>query len=243
MKDVGTSELLEGKRVLLTGAGGAIGGGIRRALQAHGAEVIGLDVKGGDGIRTGDASDPVAVAQAFEVVKPTDVVHAAGSLIVGRIADITPGAFDHAIRTNLMSAFVVGREASRQLGAGGTLTFIASQAGYHAGALWGAYCAVKAGVMRLSESLSQELGERNVRVNCVCPGNVASPMMEAAIAEKAARIGTSRDAVRGAYLAGIPLGRFAETDEIGAACVYLMSPLASYVSGIALTVDGGEVSW
>lgn len=243
MKDVGKSDLLKGKRVLLTGAGGAIGGGIRRALQAHGAEVVGFDVKGEDGIRKGDASDPAAAADAFAAIGPTDVVHAAGTLIVGRIADITPAAFDQAIRTNLMSAFVIGAEAARRLQPGGSLTLVASQAGYHAGALWGPYCAVKAGVMRLSEALAKELGEKNVRVNCVCPGNVASPMMEAAISEKAARKGTSRDAVRTGYLAGIPLGRFAEPDEIGAACVYLMSPLASYVSGIALTVDGGEVSW
>lgn len=240
---MGKSELLEGKRVLLTGAGGAIGGGIRRALLAHGAQVMGFDVKAGDGIRVGDASDPVAVAQAFEAIQPTDVVHAAGTLIVGRVAEVAPDTFSEAIRTNLLSAFVVGAEAARRLQSGGSLTIIASQSGYHAVAQWGPYCAVKAGVMRLSEALAHELGSRSVRVNCVCPGNVASPMMDRAIALSAKGAGLSSEQVRANYTSGIPLGRFAETDEIGAACVYLMSPLASYVSGIALTVDGGEVSW
>jgi NAD(P)-dependent dehydrogenase (short-subunit alcohol dehydrogenase family) len=243
MRGIGESELLKGKRVLLTGAGGAIGGGIRRALGAHGAEVIGFDVKGGDGIRAGDASDPAAVAAAFDASKPTDAVHAAGTLIVGAMADADLDAFQHAIQANLVSAFVVAREAARRLQTGGSLTLLASQAAYRGSALWGPYSAVKAGVMRLSESLAKEIGPKGIRVNCVCPGLVASPMLEAGMVLTAEGSGLTTGDVRANYTSGIPLGRFADPDEIGAACVYLMSPLASYISGIALPVDGGEVSW
>lgn len=243
MSTVPMTDLLKGKRVLLTGAGGTIGGGIRRALETHGAEVHGIDLQAREGVRVCDVADPSAFAAFYAEIAPTDVVHAAGTLIVGPVAETELDEFRRAVDSNLTSAFVVGREASRRLQSGGTLTFIASQAGYRSGALWGPYCAVKAGVMRLSEALAQELGPKGIRVNCVCPGNVASPMMEHAIALKAEGLGASLDRVRADYVASIPLGRFAEPEEIGAACAYLMSPLASYISGIALTADGGQVSW
>lgn len=243
MSETVATDLLKGKRVLLTGAGGAIGGGITRSLTRHGAEVHGVDLRGGDGIRECNVADPVAFARVYAETAPTDVVHAAGTLIVSAMVDTELTDFRSAIDNNLTSAFVVGREAARRLESGGALVLIASMAGYHAGAYWGPYCAVKAGVLRLSEALAKELGPKGVRVNSVCPGIVASPMIEEAIALEAGCAGVTPDTVRRQFMANIPLGRFAMTDDVGAACAYLLSPLASYVSGIALTVDGGEVSW
>ncbi len=243
MSEAISTNLLTGKRVLLTGAGGAIGGGITRALTSHGAEVHGVDLKDGDGIRECNVTDPVAFARVYAEIAPTDVVHAAGTLIVSEMADTELDDFRRAIDNNLTSAFVVGREAARGLSRGGALVLIASMAAYHAGAFWGPYCAVKAGVLRLSEALAKELGPKGIRVNSVCPGIVASPMIEEAIALEAGCAGVALETVRRQFMANIPLGRFAQPDDVGAACAYLLSPLASYVSGIALTVDGGEVSW
>ncbi len=243
MSAVPSTDLLKGKRVLLTGAGGTLGGGITRALRQHGAEVHGVDLKAGEGIRACNVTDAAAFEAVYAAIAPSDVVHAAGTLIVSSMADTEPDDFRRAMENNLMSAFVVGREAARRLESGGALVLIASQAAYRAGALWGPYCAVKAGVLRLSEALAKELGPKGIRVNSVCPNPVESPMIDEAIAIEARYEGVAPETVRARLTAGIPLGRFSQPDDVGAACAYLLSPLASYISGIALPVDGGEVSW
>src|SRR5438105_862132 len=86
--------------------------------------------------------------------------------------------------------------AGRAGGAGGSITLIASQAAFRGGAFWSAYCAAKAGVLRLAESLAQELGPCGVRVNAVCPGSVATPMAAAAYARLAELRGTTPEQQR-----------------------------------------------
>jgi NAD(P)-dependent dehydrogenase (short-subunit alcohol dehydrogenase family) len=136
----------------------------------------------------------------------------------------------------------VAQAAARGQVAGGAITLIASQAGLRGGALWSAYAASKGGVVRLAESLAQELAPEGIRVNAVCPGNVDTAMGDSAIAEVARSTGASAEEVRARYLNGIPLGRFAAAGEVASVCVFLASPLASYVTGAALVVDGGELS-
>ncbi len=236
--------LLEGRIVLVTGAAGTIGRAVCAALSEHAAQVVKLDRVAVSGTIACDVTDPSALAAYFDALDPpvTDVVHAAGSLIVGPIAKTELADYRLAIDANLTSAFLVGREAARRLKSGGTLTFVSSQGGLKAGAQWGIYCAAKAGVIRLAEALAQELGGSGVRVNCVCPGTVESPMTDRAIDNLAQWRGGDAASIKARYAAGVPLGRFAYPSEIGRTCVYLISPLASYVSGVALLVDGGELS-
>lgn len=237
------SDLLTGRHVLVTGTAGAIGAAISLALEHHGATVTRSDKQASDGMVALDVTDETSVRLGFaEAGAITDVVHSAGSLIVGPVADTSAAEFRAAADSNLFGAFLVGREAALRLKPGSSLTFIASQAGFRAGANWGVYCALKAGVMRLSEALAQELGSRDIRVNCVCPGSVSTPMLDE-VCEKLSRLeGKSADAVRARFKAAIPLGRCAVPGEIGNLCVFLASPLASYVSGASIPVDGGEVS-
>ncbi|MGE3871999.1 MAG: SDR family NAD(P)-dependent oxidoreductase [Parvibaculaceae bacterium] len=237
------STLLEGRRVLVTGAAGGIGMAITQSLERHGAEVIRTDKRAAPGILPLDVTDEDAVARGFDTAgRITDVVHSAGDLIVGPVAATSLEAFRAASDNNLLGAFLVGREAARRLQSGDSLTFIASQAGFRAGANWGIYCAVKAGVMRLSEALAHELGPRNIRVNSICPGSVDTPMLTDVYARLGSLSGETPDAVRQRYSAVIPLRRNATAGEIGDVCVFLVSALASYVSGASIPVDGGEVS-
>ena len=240
-------ELLAGRHVLVTGAGGAIGRAVVAAFTGAGASASGVDLLASSGVSAFDLTQENAADEAFGAAARrggpvTDVVHAAGMLAIGRVADLEVAALRQALDANVVSGFLVGRAAARLLPDGGSITMISSQAGLRGGAQWSVYAAAKAGVLRLVESLAQELASRRIRANAVCPGNVATPMSEAAIAQVAAARGEPAEDTRARYLAGIPLGRFAEPEEVASVCVFLASSLASYVTGAAIVVDGGELS-
>ena len=235
--------MLQDRHALITGSAGAIGGAIATTLRRHGARVTEVDLVAAPGRLVADATDEAAIAKTFASVGPvTDVIHAAGSLVIGPLADTSLAEFRAALDNNLVSAFVVGRAAARCLQRGGTLIFVGSQAGFRGAALWGTYCATKAGVMRLTEAFAQELGPAGIRVNCVCPGMVDTPMAEIAAIRLSALGRGPTEAIRTRYLGQIPLGRYAHPDEIAEVCAFLASPFASYLSGASIPVDGGEVS-
>ena len=242
------TRLLAGQHVLVTGAAGAIGRAVMAAFARAGAATSGVDLHPGQGVAACDVTDQAAVDAAFAGASArgagpvTDVVHAAGLLATGRVADLELGSLRRALDVNLISGFLVGRAAAQLLPDGGSVTMISSQAGLRGGAQWSAYAAAKAGLLRLVESLAQELAARAIRVNAVCPGTVATPMSEAAMERVAAARGEPVSATRDRYLAGIPLGRFAEPGEVASVCVFLASAMASYVTGTAIVVDGGELS-
>ena len=231
-----------GQRVLVTGAGGGIGAAIAAAFAGLGAEVTGTDLEGAPGIEICDAADEAAMADLVARVDPRHVIHAAGRLFVAPVTATDAGALRAVLESNLVSAFVVARAVASRLPKGGTLTFISSQAGLKGGALWSAYAAAKAGVNRLVDGLAEELGPRGVRVNAICPGGVETPAAGGAIDALAALRGKPAAAIRARYHTNIPLGRFATPEEVAGLCVFLASPLASYVHGAALVADGGELT-
>jgi NAD(P)-dependent dehydrogenase (short-subunit alcohol dehydrogenase family) len=231
---------LAGRVAIVTGAAGGIG----QAVVA-GARCLRTDVEPGEGILACDVTDEASVAAsiaAAQAIGPvTDLVHAAGVVSVGRVADMSTEEFRRVLDVNLVGCFLMARAAAAAIGRGGSLSLISSQAGVRAGANWSAYSASKAGVNRLAESLAQELAPRGIRVNAVCPGNVETPLSQEAIRRLAADSGVAAEDIRARYTDGIPLGRFARPEEIASVCVFLASSAASYVTGASIVVDGGEL--
>lgn len=237
------AHLLDGRRALVVGAAGAIGAAVARELHAAGAEVVGLDLPGTAAQLACDVTDESQVTSAFAAAgEVTDVVAAAGVLSVGAVRDLSLSEWRRTLEVNLTGSFIVAREAARCLPEGGTLTLVASQAGRRGGAGWSAYSASKAGVLGLTQCLAQELADDGVRVNAVCPGSVDTPMTRRALAELGRGEGRSAEAVRADYERAIPAGRLASPEEIARVCLFLVSPLSSYVIGASLMVDGGELT-
>jgi NAD(P)-dependent dehydrogenase (short-subunit alcohol dehydrogenase family) len=241
----GGTRLLEGRRVLVTGAAQGIGRAIIDEFQRAGATTLGADVASDVDIRC-DVADPAEVVALFDEALRrgplTDVVHAAGVAALGAVRETSLPEWQRLIDVNLTGTFLILREAANRLASGATITVIGSQAGQKGGANWGAYVASKFGVHGLAQCLAQELAPVGIRVNVVAPGNVDTQMATELMREKAARTGVSADEIREEYRRNIPLGRFAEPREVASVCVFLASPLASYVVGSALFVDGGELS-
>lgn len=233
-----------GRRAVVTGAAGAIGAAVARHFAAAGAHVTGLDLRPGPGIETCDITDEAAVGQAFAHLtarqQVTDIVHCAGVVSVGEVLEVPAAEIRRVLNVNLMSAFIVAQAAGRMLTAGATMTFLGSQAGVHGAPGWAAYCAAKAGVVRLVEALAKELGPRGLRVNAVCPGTVDSPMTRHAAELMAAGNAVSPAEIMQRYEQGNPLRRIATTDEIADVCLFLASPLAAFINGASIMVDGGE---
>ena len=238
--------LLDGRRALVTGASGAIGAAICAEFERHGAACVGVDVAPGAGVITCDVGDELSVRAAFDEATRggplSDVVHAAGIVSVGSVAEQSLEEFRRVIDINLIGTFLVAREAARRVEDHGAITLISSQAGLKSGAYWSAYSASKAGVLRIAESLALELAPRGVRANAVCPGEVETTMIVDAMAGIAKLRSMAPETVRKVYTEEIPLGRFATPEEVAWVCVFLSSPLAAYVSGAVQTVDGGLLS-
>jgi NAD(P)-dependent dehydrogenase (short-subunit alcohol dehydrogenase family) len=147
------------------------------------------------------------------------------------VVEMAEDEWDRVLDTNLKGAFLLGRAAARQMvhqGRGGKLCFIAS--GAYRSARRGAahYCASKAGLVLLAQTMALELAEHGITVNSVAPGEIATPM-------------TGADDVdpRTLERPGIPLGRPGDANEVASLVVYLASPTAEYITGTSLVIDGG----
>lgn len=236
------TDLLAGRRAVVTGASSGVGRAVVDEFRRAGAEVVGLDVD-----RTADIACDIThegeVAAAFEQASRTlgsitDVVHAAGVAGYGDVRDSSLEEWRRVVDVNLVGTFLVSREAIRHMGRGSTVTVIGSRSGRHGAAGVSAYCASKFGVVGLIESLAREVGAEGIRVNAVVPYGIDTAMAERTFEVFAARQGTTAAEVRAADEATIPIGRYAQPAEIAHACVWLASDLAVYVNGASIPVDG-----
>ncbi len=226
-------DLFAAKRVVVTGAAGGIGGAICQAFATAGAEVIGIDRDDAPGMLRCDLADRASLQAAAETLlfrgPIAALVNCAGSFRRVRLPDAAAGdELDATLALQVVAPFLLMRALLPAL-RGGAVVNITSTSAERSSRDASAYCIGKAGLKMLTSSLAAELAAENVRVNAVAPGEVRTGLTEG-------------DPLVEALVARIPLGRRADPAEIAAAAVFLASPLASYITGTTLVVDGGYLA-
>ncbi len=229
-----------GRRVLVTGAASGVGRATAMLFASEGASLVGLDLTEAVGVITCDVTDSGAVQALVAEQGPFDVVlNVAGIVRLDHVANVTLDTWRRHLEVNLTAPFVVSQAALPGLiERRGSIVNVASVAGLRGQAYSAAYCASKAGLVMLTKSMALELAKSGVRVNCVCPGGINTPLL----AGVAATMPTDLDPELIARLYNpLPPG-FSDPEEIAEAIAYLASDAARSVTGAALSIDGGTLS-
>ena len=238
---------LEGKIALVTGAASGIGGACAQRFHDEGARVAGLDIAEPgahpcDAFVTADVRDSSAVTAAvgrvLEQLGRVDVlVNAAGVSSFGTADTIDEAEWSRVLDINLRGTWLVARAVIPGMveRRGGSIVNLASVEGIEGGQAQTAYNAAKGGVVLLTRSMAVDYGPMNVRVNCLCPGMIETPMT-APLQE--AGLKPVLDWFAQQHL----LGRTGKPEEVAAAALFLASDDASFVTGHALAVDGGYLA-
>ena len=235
--------------VVVTGAARGIGAAIATTLALEGYRVVGID-RSADGLTdtmadlpgeghasvVGDVADESLLESACDLAAASPgglhgFVANAGVARPGSSVDYSREDWDELLQVNLTAPFLGARAARRRMRPGGAVVMIASVNGLLGMGGRAAYCAAKAGVIGLVQSLAVEWGPDQIRVNAVAPGTILTEMAKEFIATGFATAET--------FTARVPMGHSGQPTDIAEAVAYLLSPRAGYVNGVVLPVDGG----
>ena len=244
---------LTGRRALVTGGSRGLGGAIARTLSTAGAQVAvaarsaeELERYVADAESAGHTMSAVAadlrergeadrlLAEASAALGGVDIlVHAAGHLVRRPAVELDMHDWDELLAVHLRTAFELARGVARELidqGKPGSIIFIGSLTSARAGIPeTSAYAAAKSGLLGLMRTLAVEWGPHGIRVNTVAAGFIPTALTQ----------DVQDTPARRTLLARIPLGRSGAPADVAAACLFLVSDAAAYISGETLTVDGG----
>mgnify|MGYP002839569123 FL=1 len=253
---------LEGKRALVTGAGSGIGLAIAEALAREGATVAlhGRDLERTAQVRrTIEAANGRAISVAADLLHPAEIkamcadtlarlggidiiVNNAGWADFASVPAMDEQMWDRIMDTNVKAPYLVSRyllPAMLDAGAGGCILFNASTSGKSADAEWTAYNASKHAVLQFMKCLAMEVGERDIRVNAICPGWAESKMASAAIRKTAENKGEDFNAAYKRTMCGNMLGALIGPESLADMAVYLAGRHGRYITGQAINVCGG----
>jgi len=244
---------LEGKVAVVTGGARDIGGAISVKLAAEGAKVVfnfyKSDEQATDILNTIHSAGGEAIAVGGDMTKQEDVdnlvseavktygeqidilVNVAGGLVARKtLEEADLEFFEFVLKLNLTSAFLVTKAVVPHMGDGGSIVNFSSQAGRDGGGqgAW-AYAASKGAVSTLTRGLAKELGPKNIRVNALCPGMIATTFHDT----------FTEDHVRANVAAGAPLRREGNAMEVAETVAYLASDQSSFLTGVNLDINGG----
>ena len=244
---------LEGKVALVTGGNSGIGRAIAELFAREKAKVVIADIKRGDTVQTiakeggsatfiqadlrDDSQVKRLVAGCVKKYGTLDIVcNNAGIELVGPLVETTEEEWDRVVDTNLKSVFLVSRHALPHMieKRKGIIVNTASQLGIVARENLAAYSASKAGVILLTKAMALEHAKDGIRVNCVCPGAIETPMINRIL-----RFESNSKESRKLLVGKHPIGRLGRPEEIAQAVLFLASERSSFVTGAALVVDGG----
>jgi NAD(P)-dependent dehydrogenase (short-subunit alcohol dehydrogenase family) len=250
---------LEGKVAIITGAASGIGRGIALRLAGMGALVAVLDIDQRRGrevareIKSGagnalflrcDVGKAVdcrgAVKAVLEKASRIDILcNCAGIAIRKDVVELSEKQWDRALDITLKSVYLLSHEVVPHMirDGGGSIVNIGSGWSLKGGPAAASYCAAKGGVVNLTRAMAIDHGKHNIRVNCVCPGDVDTPMLMS----ECAQLGQDRESFL-KEAASRPLARIGTPDDVAGAVLFLVSPMSSWITGAALAVDGGGLA-
>ena len=216
------------KTAVVTGGASGIGAATVQLLRAEGARVVVLDC---DGEAPCDVTDETAVTQALRGLHQIDVlVTCAGTAVRQSVHEQDEAGWDHVLAVNLKGAFLSAKHALPKMEAGGAIVHVASVVAVTGFRRRAAYSASKGAIIALTRNMALDYAPQGIRVNCVCPGFVRTRFIQPIL----------DDAERAARLAALhPLGRLGTPEEVAKSIAFLASEDAAWITGHALSVDGG----
>lgn len=250
--------MFQGKTALVTGATSGIGRAIARSFAKSGANVMltgrnqarasevlaecGANAHFAAGDVTDSSFASRLVAQTAERFGSLDILVNNAGIGGGTDAlSTTDEQWLSVMATNLDAVFYFCRAGVRQMqrqGGGGAIVNIGSDWSLVAGKKAVAYCTSKGGVLMLSKSMALDHAREGIRVNVVCPAEIDTPMIDEAARERGKDIAEAR----AEYAEAIPLGRIGKPEDVAAAVLFLASDAARFITGTALSVDGGTTA-
>jgi len=249
---------LEGKVAMVTGAASGIGRGIALRLAQLGAAIVILDIDAAGAKSTEERiaqqgkarfekcdvrssrDCQQAVAAAIDAFGKIDILcNNAGVIFRKDVTNLTEDEWDLALDVTLKSIFLLSREVIPHMIKAGSGVIINTGSGWSlkGGPQAASYCAAKAGVLNLTRAMAIDYGKHNIRVNCICPGDIDTPMLQSECEQLGEETVTFlREA------ANRPIARVGTPEDVANAVLFLASGMATWITGTHLVVDGGGLA-